>query len=102
MQPLDDPLRRDANRTYEQLDTLLDHDVDDLAETALGVVVVRRARSSANLRDEEVDAERRVLVVEQRFNLLDLSHIMVSSSLKKTGKRTYGFTQLLWGVSYGT
>jgi hypothetical protein len=49
-------LRRDANGRDEEGRALLDHDVDQLWELALGVVLVGLAGGAADLREEEVDA----------------------------------------------
>jgi hypothetical protein len=92
VQLLDDVFRGDTDGRDEQLGTGLDDDVDQLIELALGVVIAARSMWSAegpprrhriidllgfpriatNLGQQEIDAKRRILVVEVRLELLDL------------------------------
>ena len=93
MELVDDPLRGDADRADEQLRLLLDDDVDEFGELAFGVVVLRSssmslssrktregggsthvglARVAADLGEEEVDTEWRVLVMQVRLDRANL------------------------------
>lgn len=72
MQPIYNPLRRHADGANKQRDVLFNDDVDELREFALAVVVIGLASVSADLWDEQVNAERRIWDVQFRFKLPDL------------------------------
>lgn len=89
MQPLDHFLRRNTDRTNEQFRLTSDNDIHELAELAVGVIIlhaqlfrvvshVRAMRTyvrlpcvSSNLRQGEVNPERCILVLKLRFQLVD-------------------------------
>jgi hypothetical protein len=54
---VDGPLGGNTDGADEELGTLLDDDVDELVELALGVVIVGLTGRTTNLGDEEVDTE---------------------------------------------
>lgn len=69
---VDNPLRGNTDGGDEELSTLGNGDVDELAELALGVVVVGSASTLADLGEEKVNTERGLLVVEVRLELRNL------------------------------
>ena len=92
VQGVDDWLRWDSNGTNEERSFLLDNDVDELIELALGVVILGKGIQnldgrilheayvglpcvSTDLRDQKIDAERCVLILKTSFNSLNLHRI---------------------------
>ena len=71
MQAVDDVLRRHAHGGHKQPRAILDGDVNQLVEVAVGVVVVGLAGAAADLRQREVDAEGQRWVVQVRLDLVD-------------------------------
>jgi len=72
VEAVDDGFGWDADGRHEQLRTGFNDDVDEFAELALGVVVVGCTRAGTEFRDEEVDTEGGVLIIEVRLELGDL------------------------------
>lgn len=71
MQPLDDVLGRGAHGGDEDLRAAVDDGVDQLVQFAPRVIHVGLARRAPDLREEEIDAERQVGIVEVSFELRD-------------------------------
>lgn len=71
MQPFDGSRGGDPHRADEQLRPILDRDLDELVELAVGVIVVCFAGGAADLGEGEVDAEGERFVGEIRFELVD-------------------------------
>lgn len=71
MESLDSPRRGYTNRTNKQLGSILDCDFDEIVKLAVCVIVVRLARTAANLREREIDSKRKRLVVQIALQLVD-------------------------------
>ena len=101
MELVDNGLGRHADSGDEEAGLLGDDDIDELAELALCVVVARRtlarileewadgllglAGAATDLREEQIDTERTVLVVEMGLELGDLlaEHVRSVADLGK-------------------
>jgi hypothetical protein len=72
VQLVDRPARRHADGRDEQLGTRLDDNIDQLRQLAIGIVAIGLACTAANLRQQQIDAKRSVLVDQvllcQRLN----------------------------------
>ena len=96
---VDDVLRRYTNGTHEQPRLLLDDHVDELAQLALGVVVLQSgcqckersgvqetriclAGAPADLREQEIDTERPILVCEVLLQDVNLRTGSLSASAR--------------------
>jgi hypothetical protein len=62
VQLVDRPARRHADGRDEELGARLNDNVNQLGQFAFGVVAVGLARTAANLRQQQIDAKRRILV----------------------------------------
>jgi len=62
----------DTDGGDEQLGAALDDDLDKFTELSLGVIIVRLAGASTDLREQKVDTEWRVLVVQVALELSEL------------------------------
>jgi len=69
---LDDMLGRDTDGGDEETRPRLDHNVDKLLKLALGVVIVGLARIATNLRKEQIDAERGILILQKALEFCNL------------------------------
>jgi len=81
---VDDGLWWHADSGNEELSAGLDDDINELAELALGVVVVGLSCIATNLWEQQIDTERSVLVVQEALQLCNL------------------FPEHVWGVSDAT
>lgn len=72
VQTLDDVPGGNTDGGDEQRSTALNDDVNKSIKMAVRIIVIRLARVATDLRDEQIDAKRSLLVLEPLLQLVDL------------------------------